>query len=169
MQVVGQLGYIFSVVGDDYFGLVVLQLYYVVCQGLKFGVVLVVNGIGGVFLWDFCVQLIDVGDKIVFGDLFDVVNDCFVDILWCNFGVGDCFVNDGGFKVMLMGMFKIVVKCVNSGMDVVDNYNIISLGYCFFFYSIMLLLMLIILLLIQCVLLDVRNVMYLLMFFVLLV
>lgn len=136
-QVVGQLGHIFSAAGDDHLGLAALQLHHAVRQGLKSGTTLAVNGIGGALLRDPRAQLADAGDKTAFGDLPDVADDRFVDILRRNPGAGDHFANDGGPKVMLMGMFKTAVKRANSGTDAADNHNIISLGHCFSPYSTM--------------------------------
>ena len=136
-QVVGQLGHIFRSAGDDHLGLAALQLHHAVRQGLKSGTTLAVNGIGGALLRDPRAQLADAGDKTAFGDLPDVADDRFVDILRRNPGAGDRFANDGGPKVMLMGMFKTAVKRANSGTDAADNHNIISLGHCFSPYSTM--------------------------------
>ena len=71
------------------------------------------------------------------GDLPDVADDRFVDILRRKSGAGDRFANDRCSEVMLVGMLKTAVKRANSGTDAADNHNIISLCHRFSPYSTM--------------------------------
>ena len=136
-QVVGQLGHIFRSAGDDHLGLAALQLHHAVRQGLKPGAALAVNRIRGALLRDPRPQLADAGDKTAFGDLPDVADDRFIDILRRKPGAGDRFANNRCPEIVLVGMLKTAVKRANSGTNAADNHNIISLCHRFSPYSTM--------------------------------